>query len=164
MSRRPVLPPRRLGEVSDRVLTAEMWPARGLYGGAISRNQLTRGRMKGKIYFVNLQPSTAGDGTHWTLFDTRRKPFTYFDPFGVAPPMDVIRFARMHGTHVQWNHQDVQAYSSSDCGWFCLYIAKRLLRGESMAAAISHGFTLIPTRLLSNDRVLNRAFARHVRP
>jgi hypothetical protein len=67
-------------------------------------------------YIVNLENSTGG-GTHWVLVKVfPGKEAIYFDSFGLSPPEEIVRFVK----HFAMNNREIQDYSASTCGYFCL--------------------------------------------
>jgi len=64
---------------------------RSEYGGTFSKDMLPN-KMENKFYIINLDDSTGG-GSHWTLICPLKRTI-YFDPFGVVPPVNALRFMR----------------------------------------------------------------------
>jgi hypothetical protein len=69
-------------------------------------------------YIINLQSSTAGNGTHWTCFKYDSiYPLIYFDSMGFEPPIEIME----HGKNtILYNSKQIQDYGSSACGYFCI--------------------------------------------
>ena len=70
-------------------------------------------------YYVNLQSSTEGNGTHWTfvkIFDNKQA--IYFDPFGVYMPEEVRQFVKPFAP-VAYNTRQIQAIEQETCGHYC---------------------------------------------
>jgi hypothetical protein len=70
-------------------------------------------------YYINLQNSTDGDGTHWTfakIFDNKQA--VYFDPFGVFMPEEVRQFLKPFAP-VAYNTRQIQAIEQETCGHYC---------------------------------------------
>jgi len=102
------------------------------------KNELPKERKIGS-YYVNLQNSDDGDGTHWTLVkiysdDEREEMETiavnngkrvyrsgalYFDPFGVDMPKEVEEFLKPFKP-IPYNNRHIQNIRSDSCGWYCL--------------------------------------------
>ena len=88
-----------------------------------SKNLLHQIKPKQGCYIINLQDSTAGNGTHWCCFIISESTVTYFDPFGVLPPPDVIRFAKRYKRNIKiiYSLDKIQDLTSIYCGWYNLY-------------------------------------------
>ena len=54
------------------------------------RNELRNPR-KNESLIINLD-SNKGSGTHWVAVKKRGDKILYFDPFGIQPPKEVIRY------------------------------------------------------------------------
>jgi hypothetical protein len=105
--------------------------------GVFSKDKLPAERKIGS-YYVNLQDSADGDGTHWTMFkiysdDERenenittlgkervhRVGALYFDPFGVDMPKEVSDFLSPFKP-IPYNTRQIQGLRQTECGWYCL--------------------------------------------
>jgi len=84
-----------------------------------------------KSYIINLEDEfdeggNLQSGSHWTCLQINKYPngsiqSIYFDPFGIAPPQDVIDcFKKTTGhNHLPYNTKDIQSLMNNACGWFC---------------------------------------------
>ena len=63
-----------------------------------------------------MQNSTQGNGTHWTCMKYGY-PITYYDSFGIAPPIEVMKIAKRE---IVYNTKQIQDENSTACGWFCV--------------------------------------------
>ena len=97
------------------------------YGGCIASDDVKKlDPSKPYFYIVNLGKRSSG-GTHWTLlFNCGNECVIYFDSFAVNPPTDVNKFMLATRKKRLINNQVFQSYSSSRCGWFCIYFAMKL--------------------------------------
>ena len=60
----------------------------------VSKDQL-EGRVRVGSIIINLESSTDGGGTHWTLLKVFPKgQVIYFDPFGFPPPRQVKQYIK----------------------------------------------------------------------
>ena len=108
------------------------WRGTPQYGGCISRDELPATFRPGRFYIINLAPSTWANGTHWCLvYAVDRAVLQYFDPFGQPPPTEVAQCARGSGLRLVYNRHDEQGLRQESCGYYCCYVAKRLLAGDS---------------------------------
>lgn len=132
------------------------------YGGTFCKNELLSevGRPGKKIYIVNLQDSTAGPGSHWTICDNLNPNYTvYCDSFGVAPPIEVEKFLKMarnkagERKKILYNTIEIQDLDSSYCGHFCVFIGKMRLRGYKLSTIIDR-FDIFHTKL--NDKLVSK--------
>lgn len=115
------------------------------YAGTFSKDQLpTPAQVRGRFIVINLQSHNAGPGTHWTmLWDAGRGSGAfYFDSMGEVPPSSVRRLMNALGDRNahDYNPNEVQEFDSITCGYFCCYVAKRLLAGQSVAKVLG-GFS-----------------------
>lgn len=111
------------------------------YGGCYTKDQLADMTPEPrKFYIVNLDNST-GEGTHWTaVYNVNPYNILYFDPFGTAPPEDVLKFMRRAKTAAKnsarhprkkmfFSTSQIQDIDSSQCGWYVAFMMKMLLQG-----------------------------------
>lgn len=106
--------------------------------GVFSKDKLPQKREIGS-YYINLQDSADGDGTHWTIAiiysDDERETETitttkngervfrigalYFDPFGVDMPREVNEFLSPFKP-IPYNNRQIQGLRQTECGWYCI--------------------------------------------
>ena len=74
-----------------------------------------------------------GPGTHWTLISNidRNKIF-YFDSYGTIPNSPTYNFMMKAKKPIQYSQIDYQSMTSTACGYYCVYVARRLLCGEKI--------------------------------
>jgi hypothetical protein len=82
-------------------------------------------------YIINLQDSTDGFGSHWTIIELKRyknKPFAlYYDSLGFPPPNDVMRFARRFGAkELTYQTKTIQNMYYGGCGAFVIDFIRHL--------------------------------------
>jgi len=87
------------------------------FGGVFSNDELHDPK-RHVIYILNLQNSDQG-GSHWTLLCNG----WYCDSYGTPPTKRISQFV------TDWNRDEYQSLESEACGFFCLYIADRLMAG-----------------------------------
>lgn len=84
--------------------------------GVVSKDEL-HGRVKVGSIILNLQSSTDGNGSHWTLLKVFPKgEAIYYDPFGFAPPRQVKQYIKKIGVSTR----EIQDIGSTMCGYYCL--------------------------------------------
>lgn len=131
------------------------------YVGTYAKNQLpSEEKLKGRFIITNLQSSDAGHGTHWTLlYNVNPKTVIYFDPIGEIPPQSIHNLMEKTGKSTQVNAYDLQPLGTSSCGWWCIYVAQRLLSGKSLDSIV-HEFSMNPSR---NESLLKSHFQHRPR-
>ena len=73
-------------------------------------------------YIINLQSSTQGNGTHWTLLIINEPLAYYSDSFGQPPAIEVENFIKQNTNikHFAFNTKEAQNIISDLCGWYCI--------------------------------------------
>ena len=85
-------------------------------------------------YYINLQDSDEGEGTHWVYarvyedddqFRLESDNYNgivsclYFDPFGLDMPKDVSEYFN-NFKPIPYNNRQIQNIRSTQCGWYCV--------------------------------------------
>jgi len=96
---------------------------------------------KPQFGIINLEPSTAGHGTHWTIFLVEpNQPLEYCDSYGGQAPSSIKSL--MHHNHIEhsiWNDSMKQKFDTKYCGWYCIHYAySRLIKHESPDAIVAN--------------------------
>lgn len=113
------------------------------YGGWYSKNELKTVKPANKFYIVNMQDSTDGNGTHWVcIYNVRPKSCFYFDPFGVYPPDDIVKFMKKTKKECLMSDMEIQKIDSQNCGWYCLFIIDKLETGRKYIDVLVNDFDL----------------------
>ena len=101
--------------------------------GVFSKDKLPKKPQIGS-YYVNLQDSNAGGGTHWVMFkiysdDERenskkgKKEHTigalFFDSFGLDMPKEVSEFLTPFKP-IPYSNRQIQGLNQDECGWYCI--------------------------------------------
>ena len=116
-------------------------------------------------YFINLESSTQGSGSHWLFLAIHGKNSFYFDSFGVVPPTEVRTFVkRRRQSHLGFNNSIIQDLRSENCGYFCFALLMYLERKGVDALAphtnlyelANEYIELFHKDTLKNDAVLGR--------
>lgn len=82
------------------------------------RNELKRKRVRrNESGIINLDTSS-GPGTHWVAYKKRGNVAIYFDPFGLQPPTEVIKYLRP--SKIYYSANQVQRLGTKNCGKLCL--------------------------------------------
>lgn len=93
----------------------------------------------GEAYIFNLDNENKYGGTHWTCLQTYAEPdpdfearVLYVDSYGMPPPEYVLKamrqFTRTQGIPI-YNDVQYQTKEGQECGFWCLYVLKRLQSG-----------------------------------
>src|SRR5436190_24172392 len=91
------------------------------FKGVFMRNELRNPR-KNESLIINLD-SNKGSGTHWVAVKKRGDKIINFDPFGIQPPKEVIRYYKP--LTVYYSITKVQKLNSTICGKLCLQFLKK---------------------------------------
>jgi len=96
-------------------------------------------------YIVNLASSTDGTGgTHWCAIRLEKGQALYFDPFGIAPPKDVLkwlfRWVGPNHKKIIINQTDIQNLISNWCGQYCILCLERVENGSGSLRERLHSF------------------------
>jgi len=107
-------------------------------------------------YIINLQNSTEGNGTHWTLimvFD--RKNALYFDAFGQIFPKEVGVFLKNYKP-IPYSNRIIQDVDSNRCGLYCIacmhYMSR--IRRKEMLEQYDDFLNLFRGNPKQNDKIL----------
>ena len=101
------------------------------FGGVYSKDKLPRSLKHNYWYVVNMQNYADGSGTHWVCFKYGN-PVTYFDAFGIPPPMEIMRVAKRD---LMYSSREIQSMNSTACGWFCVAC---ILSDSGFGSTIEH--------------------------
>src|SRR5436190_8103630 len=91
------------------------------FRGVFMRNELRNPR-KNESLIINLD-TNRGPGTHWVAVKKRGNKILYFDPFGIQPPKEVLKYYK-HFT-IYYTTAQVQKLNSTICGQLCLRFLKK---------------------------------------
>ncbi len=70
---------------------------------------------KNSYLLINLDDSR-GPGTHWVMLKRGEKVYTYYDPFGMPPPPQVLENFRP----LRYSNEVQQDPDTAYCGVFCI--------------------------------------------
>ena len=84
-----------------------------------SKDELRAYHKRNGSYYVNMQDSDKGGGTHWVLLKIFNPKYAvYFDSFGCPYPIEIGEF--LSPVKPMFNNRDIQDLSSDHCGLFCI--------------------------------------------
>ena len=78
--------------------------------------------------FILNTDSSENDGTHWTCLYIKNTSSLYFDPYGLPPPSEIVKFCNSASDRIYSSFQ-IQNLNSVLCGHFCAYVLLRLNDG-----------------------------------
>ena len=102
--------------------------------GVFNKDELANQERKIGSYYINMQDSDDGCGTHWVLAkiysdddrssdnDDKEESVAnalYFDSFGIGMPKEVASFLKPFKP-IYCNNRQIQNIRSSQCGWYCI--------------------------------------------
>src|SRR5215468_6955123 len=90
------------------------------FKGVFMRNELKNSR-KNESLIINLD-SNKGPGTHWVAVKKRGDKILYFDPFGIQPPKEVIRYYKP--LKIYYSTRKIQKLNATNCGKLCINFLK----------------------------------------
>ena len=114
------------------------------YHGCYIKNRLPKHLSNG-AYVINLNGHS-----HWTALVKDGNKVFYFDSFGFPPPMEVEERVG----DFTWSDKDIQAMSSSSCGWYCVSFIKFLYKKKDKEKAFKDYLKLFSKHLLENETIL----------
>ena len=99
--------------------------------GVFSKDELPERPQIGG-YILNLQNSDDGGGTHWVAMNiSPDRRVTYFDSFGLRPPIEVKQFVNQYP--IMSNIRHIQSLDSSLCGYYSLLFLKMIQKTKNTA-------------------------------
>ncbi len=89
------------------------------------KDQLRRHHPESGAYIINMEDSSAGEGSHWVgLYLTRhanRAVAFYFDSYGTPAPEAVLAFAKEFGAPILiYSNEQIQGIKSNYCGQYVM--------------------------------------------
>ncbi len=86
--------------------------------GVYSKDELERIDKYEGSYYVNMQDSDDGNGTHWVfMYIDKEGKALYFDSFGIPPPVEIENFLKMFKPFYV-NDRQIQDMKSTNCGFY----------------------------------------------
>lgn len=89
--------------------------------GVFVRDELPKKPKKVECGILNLDNSQ-GNGTHWTAYIKKGNKKLYFDSYGLAPPVELVKYLK---DPVYYNSERIQPDGEVFCGHLCLYVLKK---------------------------------------
>ena len=109
-----------------------------------------------EFYILN-QDLPQNEGTHWVLlFRIDDDALVYFDSFGDYVPFNISQIADENKDEIWTNLQDIQQFGATSCGYWCMYVADKLLKGKDFFEIIN---SLTPDGSAHNENKLKKHFS-----
>ena len=67
-------------------------------------------------------------GSHWVCWYKNGDKKYYFDSYGVIPPTEIVNYLK---SPIIRNTTQLQSFSQTNCGQYCLYVLDRLCKGDN---------------------------------
>jgi len=136
----------------------------------VSKDELNDMEAKVGSYYINMEDSDKGNGTHWVFLRILPHPFNrssgtetrglkaiYFDSFGQYAPKDVDEFLYRYKPYAR-NDRQIQDLKSEDCGYFCLatdkYFTDHYDRNVDLDENYCKYLSIYSDNLKSNDGIV----------
>ena len=103
--------------------------------GVFVRDELPKRSKKVECGILNLDNSQ-GNGTHWTAWIKNGNEKLYFDSFGLAPPVELVKYPK---DPVYYNSERIQPDCEMYCGHLCLYVLKKC-ESENFQQVINNSY------------------------
>lgn len=124
------------------------------FKGAVAKDILPKKFLKNTSYIVNFD-NFGGPGSHWVaIYNKLPKYVVYFDSFGLAPPLRILKFLRTTNKKIVRNDLTIQQKDSIMCGYYAIDLIERLNKGESLID-ILYDYEHDPN---INERIIKKSF------
>jgi len=123
------------------------------FNGVFSKDKLKN--LKNGNYIINMENEKDGHGSHWCAFTYNNGNITYFDSFGLYPPIEVMQQAK---GEIIYNSKQIQDMTSTCCGWYCIGFIKNNCKNPTMndEAKLKRFVNMFSSNTLKNDSILKR--------
>ena len=135
--------------------------------GVFSKDELNDMEPKVGSYYINMEDSDKGNGTHWVMIRilpplfksgaNRGNKALYFDSFGTYAPKDIDDFLHRYKPYAR-NDRQIQDLKSEECGWFCLATDKYFIdhydKGMDLDDNYCKYLSIYSNDLKRNDKIV----------
>jgi len=123
------------------------------FNGVFSKDMLKN--LKNGNYIINMENEKDGHGSHWVAFTYNNGDITYFDSFGLYPPIEVMQQAK---GEIIYNSKQIQDMGSTACGWYCIGFIKNSYKTPTMndEAKLKRYINMFSSSIIKNDSILKR--------
>ena len=122
----------------------------------MSRDQTVPHNHKMALFIFNLEPAYMS-GSHWVATHVKNGKINYFDSFGLPPFQEIVNHAKKKNLTLIHQNNQIQAFNTTTCGYFCLYFLNEMNKGSSY-------FNLLQVfdinNTMKNERFIERYFEK----
>lgn len=128
------------------------------YQGCYPCNGLpTRIPVETSYYVVNLERADQ-PGSHWCSIIVEPERSIYIDSFGFPPNLQTLAWLRRRQRPIFYSKRELQAYSSSRCGFYCCYFILQHAAGKSIERVLAS----FSGKVDQDERKIKDYFARRL--
>ena len=95
------------------------------FRGVFMSDELPEKPLSNECGIVNLK-SSKFNGSHWTCWWKEGNNKYYFDSYGIRPSNEIVKY--LHSP-INYSSFQIQQFSESNCGEWCLFVLDRLNKG-----------------------------------
>jgi len=97
------------------------------YLGTFMKDQLPEQISVNKALIMNLASSQDKRGSHWAAVVNNNGKVSYFDSYGLPPPLACERMMKASSEDTYFNNNQLQMVNAVTCGYFCIYYIDNIL-------------------------------------
>lgn len=97
------------------------------YIGTRLKDQIPHILLKNKAFIMNMAKSN-DPGTHWVALVNNNNLVSYYDSYGLPPPVNVLNMMKRSSKHIYFNNLQNQKADSVTCGYFCIYYIDNIFK------------------------------------
>jgi hypothetical protein len=131
--------------------------------GVFSKDKLKSVPSQNGSYIINLDDFN-GPGTHWVALFVEYENAIYFDPFGIVPPLSVIRYTK--DKYFIDSNFIIQNLDQECCGYYCLGFLHFMTHSTIKNIRKRFNNFIEPFDLMNshyNDNILQKYFINNVK-
>jgi hypothetical protein len=133
--------------------------------GVYSKDELSNMRPKMGSYYINMEDSDRGNGTHWVFFKILKNKALYFDSFGTYAPKDIDDFLHQYKPYAR-NDRQIQDLDSISCGYFCLATDKYFTDNYDKQMDLDDNYckylSIYSDNLKQNDKIVREYLSKTI--
>lgn len=134
------------------------------YRGCHYKDWCNMNSPEGEEYIIFNLANKGERGTHWVCVCNKpnSKDIEFFDSYGLPIPETILNYMKRSGKRVVGVNNEIQAWESKACGWYCVDYLIRRSRGESIYDII-YSFQNGKDQI-ANDKLLKRSLRNNFVP
>ena len=122
------------------------------FHGCFSRDTLPK-KIKNGAYIINLDVST-GAGSHWVSLFSSPKQVIYFDPFGIDPSDEIVKFMKSaNNKNIMYSTIDLQNFDAESCAYWSILFIESMLETDDFNSFIKY----FSSDTVKNEKTLEAA-------